>query len=96
VGYAGYRNLSNGKPGTSPTRKTELDFGLCPRPTRFRGTPDDSSVRAFAVEPRACGAPLRGFGARPLGTAKQTIRPCHECDLLRSSNEIDRRGTNSS
>jgi hypothetical protein len=28
-----------------------------------RGIKDDSSVRAFAVKPRACGAPLRGFGA---------------------------------
>jgi hypothetical protein len=28
-----------------------------------RGHTNDSSVRAFAVKPRAFGAPLRGFGA---------------------------------
>jgi ribosomal protein L37E len=28
-----------------------------------RGSTDDCSVRAFAVKPRACGAPLCGFGA---------------------------------
>src|SRR4029453_11318908 len=27
-----------------------------------RGKKDDSSMRALAVKPRACGAPLRGFG----------------------------------
>ena len=28
-----------------------------------RGSKDDCSVSAFAVKPRACGAPLCGFGA---------------------------------
>jgi hypothetical protein len=28
-----------------------------------RGSTDDCSVGAFAVKPRACGAPLCGFGA---------------------------------
>jgi hypothetical protein len=28
-----------------------------------RDSTDDRSVRAFAVKPRACGAPLCGFGA---------------------------------
>ena len=30
---------------------------------RIAGSTDDCSVGAFAVKPRACGAPLCGFGA---------------------------------
>src|SRR6266536_2127851 len=35
------------------------------------GNADDCSVRAFAVKPRAFGAPLCGVGARPLSATEQ-------------------------
>jgi hypothetical protein len=45
-------------------------FGQCQNNDAHRGNTDDRSIRAFAVKPRA-------FGAPPLGAAEQTAQPCH-------------------
>jgi hypothetical protein len=48
------------------TRRLQTDVASLDTTTNdraHRGNKDDSSVRALAVKPRACGAPLRGFGA---------------------------------
>ena len=41
------------------------------------GNIHDRSIRAFAVKPRAFGAPLSGFWARPL-TGRANCCPCRD------------------
>ena len=52
---------------TPSTRRPQTDskkeLSAQQNDSAHRGNKDDSSVRALAVKSRACGAPLRGFGA---------------------------------
>jgi hypothetical protein len=52
-----------------------------------RGSTDVCSVRAFAVKPRACGAPLCGFGAaRP--SKQATVPSMHTCDAHHAVSQL--------
>ena len=47
---------------SSSVKSGTRSVGQCPTTTCIAAA-DDRSIRAFAVKPRAFGAPLRGFGA---------------------------------